>query len=849
MSSLKLRIIISFVITLAGSQIFAQGVGRNTKDDKFDDGTLEKARNEYWYNIKTSGDEKDLTKINKRAYNAMHSMENRLAFKSLSSPAWVPIAGSQDGHNSGRVRDVAVDPTNPNVVFIAAASGGVWKTLDITAKPIHWVNSSDGLTDLLTTAIAINPQDPKIMFVGTGEVEDDGYKQEPGEGVFRSTDGGNNWTNVAPPSIAGNYCQQIVIDSTNPQIVYVATATGSGIIKSTDGGNTWKKLTLGISPYSMVYNSRQPQNIMASSSGSIYRSIDAGVTWTKAMTGIPTSSVARITLAASPEIPNLVYASIGNGGTQGFLGIWKSEDFGATWVKMTTTTANPLGTQQFWCNSIAVRPSAPNQLAVGGLNVMVSTDSGKTLPFTTQWNPPLGSYPPDYVHADIHRLVAIGNVMYACTDGGLARSTSQSGYHSWQTDINTGLATLQFVGVDADKAFTFVTGGCQDNGTNRAYIQSPEFTQTKGGDGGRGWVSPNDGGIVYTTYVNSTFYQSLDSGKTFNGTNLIEQNTGLFRDPITGKGTGEGAPFYPAYDVSPDGILIAFGGNLHVWVSIGGGSDGFPLKSDKQIGGSSAIHIFQGEDESSYIWAGSGSTLWRSTDQGTTWLNKVLTNPSGTIMGITSNPNNKNEVFVVTQGYGLKKNHFHKSEDGGATFTTPSTNFPDIGAWCIAISPRDGNLYVGTDKGVLYSADGGITWNPLMNGMPFVEVLSLKIKGKGNDTLLAGTYGRGVFWTDLSILAGATSVGNTSLPLSLDPSYPNPITSSNASMNFTLQNSGIATLTLFDVLGRELRILEKSYFDAGKHSVSFTTSDLPKGAYFVMLTANGRAVSQKIIVE
>ncbi len=848
MSSLKVRINIFFVISFFASQILAQGVDRSTGNDQFDDGAFEKSRKEFWYDLRTSGEEKDISKIDLNAYNAMRSMQNRLVFKSLGSPAWQPIAGSQDGHISGRVRDVVADPNNPNIVYIATASGGVWKTPDITAKPIQWISISNGLPSLLTTALAIDPQNPRTLFVGMGEVEGDGYKTEPGQGIFKSIDAGENWKPVPPPSIAGGFCQQIVIDSTNPQIIYVATASGSGLIKSTDGGSTWNKLTLGIAPYSLVYNTRQPQNIMASAPNNIYRSTDAGATWTKSMTGI-TGSLGRITIAASPEFPNLVYASIGNGSTQGFLGVWKSENFGLTWSKMSTTTANPLGNQQFWCNSIAVRPNSAGQLIVAGLNVLVSTDSGKTFGFSTQWNPPLGSYPPDFVHADIHRLVAVGNVMYACTDGGIARSTITSSYHNWQTDINSGLATLQFIGVDADRTFTYVSGGCQDNGTNRALIHDRDFKQTRGGDGGRGWISSNDGAIAYTTYVRTTFYQSLDSAKSFPEPNLIEQNTALYRIDELQKGNGEGSPFYPAYDVSRDGTIVAFGGNSHIWMSASGGQDGFtavPPSATTKVGTSNVVHVFQGEDLTSYIWAGTGNSVWRSTDQGLSWTAK---NIGEAPVGITSNPNNHNEVFVVTQGIGGTQKHFFKSEDGGATFTTPATNFPNIGCWSIAVSPKNGNLYVGTDRGIVYSADGGITWDPLMNGMPLVEVLSLKLKGVGNDTLLAGTYGRGMFWTDLSILAGVSSTGSNSLPLSLDPGYPNPITSSNASMNFTLQNSGIATITLYDVLGLEIRILEKNYFDAGKHSVSFTTNDLAKGTYFVMLTANGRAVSQKIIVE
>jgi len=246
------------------------------------------------------------------------------------------------------------------------------------------------------------------------------------------------------------------------------------------------------------------------------------------------------------------------------------------------------------------------------------------------------------------------------------------------------------------------------------------------------------------------------------------------------------------------------------------------------------------------MWAGAGKNVWRSTDLGSTWKSTLIGEQAE---GITTNPNNRNEVFVVTQGTGATQKHFFKSIDGGATFTSPATNFPNIGCWSVAYHPRNGGLYVGTDKGVLYSMDGGVTWNPLMDGMPMAEVLSLKIKGSGNDTLLAGTYGRGMFRIDLSQMSGVKSESGSSLPVSLDPATPDPSYGADVTVGFTMKNSGLATITLHSLLGKELRILEKSYLDAGKHHLSFTTAGLSAGTYFVTLTENGVSVSEKIIVQ
>ena len=248
-----------------------------------------------------------------------------------------------------------------------------------------------------------------------------------------------------------------------------------------------------------------------------------------------------------------------------------------------------------------------------------------------------------------------------------------------------------------------------------------------------------------------------------------------------------------------------------------------------------------------YMWAGT-STVYSSTNQGTNWTTTSLTAPAGFVTAITSDPTNKDKVFVATAGVGATKKHFFLSTDGGKTFTSPATNFPDVPCWSIAFNPTDNKIFVGTDKGVVYSEDGGVTWNPVMNGMPFVQVMSLKIKGSQNNILLAGTYGRGIFSLDITTLDVKQSLTGKS-SLQLDPIQPNPVTGSEARMNFTLPTPGVVQTTLYDMLGREVRILDKNFYDAGSHSVSFSASGLTKGTYVVGLISNGKAVSQKVIIE
>jgi len=803
----------------------------------FDEYRLEQAAQNYYNSARFSGtnEGKTMQQIEAESYDGMRKLQNSVSFKSQFSAAWQPIGGSQGAHVSGRVRGIAFDPTpGSKTVYIAAASGGIWKNPNIDARPTQWINLSDRLPTCNFGSIAVDPKRPNIIYAGTGESQGDNYREQisgtapAGSGVFKSVDGGLNWDTVATTVLEGNVCSQIIIDPVNTDTVYIATGSNA-FLKTYNGGTTWKKVALSVSALSLALDPVSSNKLYVSGFGSIYRSTDYGDTWTKCVTGLPGGG--RITIAVAPSSPNIIYACIGNSSNQGTLGTWMSTDYGVNWHKttLTTTTANPLGMQQAWCNSIVVHPTNPERIFEGGLDIYRSTDSGRTLSSISNWQsqPTTGSF----VHADIHFLTFNGNALYACTDGGIARTTN---FANWTTDMNEGIATLQFVGVDANKEFTYVTGGCQDNSTNRAWPGSTEFTETIGGDGGHAWISQEQGEIAYTTYVYANFKKSTDSAKTWSD-NLLA-GTGV---------AGENSPFYTVYDCNSDGSVIALGANSHVYVSTAGGTDGFPTKSNVSIGNSFAIHVAPFDPTGSIIWAASGGNIFRTFDYGNTWV-KQTSGITGTITGITSNVNDPSQVFACATG----GKHFFVSNDSGKTFTTPTgINLPNIPCWAIARHPVDGRLFLGTEKGVLWSNDGGGTWFPVMNGLPFAMVTQLRVRGTNNDKLLAGTYGRGMFWLDLTTL-GVNDKNSVSLPLSLDPAFPNPMTTSQeGTIGFSLKNAGIATITLHDLLGREIRILEKSYFDAGRHQTSFNTNGLSSGTYFVMLTSNGTSISQKIVVE
>ena len=844
----------------------------------FDEMEHLRAAGEYFKARATSGDVKDWGEVLRIGYDAWSKVGNSIAYKAEGTPAWLPIAGAlaDNGgtpHASGRSRDIAFDPTNANIGYLAAAQGGIWKTTNLTDPQPTWVSISDNkLPTCAMGAIAVDPNNGSILYAGTGEVYG-GYSTPPGFGIFKSVDGGLNWTNIANDSVAGTTCGQIVVDPSNSLHVFAATGnTNSGLLISTDGGTKWTKAkTAGPDPTSIEMDPNNPKNIFVGcQSGGVYRSKDGGVTWNHCTISGGTGSLATTIVAIAPSSTNYIYASISDGaGYQGVAtyGIAMSSDSGTTWTVVNKCNdayspssacphseannfphCNYLYIQGHYGNAITVNPTNPNMVIVGGIDVWSSSDYGATLTHVGYWCDALTSN--TYIHADIHRLVYHNNTLYACTDGGLG--TSNSNGQSWVTTINHSLSTLQFVGADADEGFTYVLAGAQDNGVCRASsLEAPVFKESRGGDAGIQWISPSDPQQCYSTYVYSTFYKSNDGGQNWNNPQVLASDPENYITNTSLLGPDK-APFYPTWDADPSGNMVAYGGTSKIYVDQSGGDHGFKDGVSKQSINPSIISVY---NDQATGWAGNNSgkvfRCFDLADQVSTWTSSSV--GSGAVTGITADPNNAATVYCVLSGSGSK--HFYASADTGKTWTAPDTTFPNVPCNSIDRGP-DSNLYVGTDFGVLYSTDLGVSWNTLGQGLPLCQVLRLKVKVNpttNHQYLLASTYGRGVYYVDLATLTRGVSKSSTDFNsiASLDQSFPNPLSISagtKATVGFTLQKSAVAQVTLHDVIGREVQVLSNQFETAGHHAVQFDASNLAAGTYICALTTSGVTLTEKVTV-
>lgn len=789
-------------------------------------------RQKYEDSWRYSGPDSNIDEARLRGLQQFLSVKRKHSSQQIQSgPAWEQVGGSQDGAVSGRPAGIAFDPRTRNTIYLATSGGGLWKTTDAGQT---WFSLSDSWSSFATGDVEVDAKNPDIVYAGTGDLHD-----LPGDGIYKSYDAGLNWTRISNSLVVGR-TSQIVIDPVNTNIIYFVSS--SRVVKSTDAGETWvSKLTVAGVPH-MVMDPTNPTNLVVGGGGEIVRSIDGGETWTNDLAA-NIGSKGRITMALSKKDPSKLYASVGgpNGASRGLA---RSIDSGKTWV-LSAPNTEYMGQQAWYDNACAASPTNAKIAVVGGLDVWNTNDSGKTLVKKSEWTRTSSSN--DYCHADVHVLeYSPFNELFALTDGGVFVSNNNG--TSWKQSLNSKLSTLLFVGADAAPDFSYVIGGTQDNGINRAVEGAATFKYVKGGDGGRTFVSQTGPQTVYSTYIGAHLRISPEAGLSWlpgviGGTqeNMI---------PITSSLLTEGAPFYMYYDVcETDGGAIALCGNQRLYYSFDGCATLDTIsKSGTFSGGLRTVHIAKGDASTLYVGAAGGNTYTTRTAS-SPWTKS--TTKIGTVSGFTTDINDACKVYAVTSGFGGK--HFFRSTDCGSTWESPDVNLPDLDTRTIARAPN-GDLFIGHTYGVMRSIDNGVTWESLRDGFPLCDVRKLQVRGTNGQYLLAATYGRGLYRINIADLP--RTIANTSVgaeaknsKLKVTSLTPNPVTSIGLlSLNYEVKEGGELRAEIYDESGKQVRTFGAMYASAGNGKLEGTVTGLPSGAYFMVVTANGEAITQKFII-
>lgn len=702
-----------------------------------------------------------------------------------------PVGPTRQG---GRYVDFAVVEKYPATFYAALASGGLWKT---TNNGITFESIFDNAGAISIGDIAVDQNNPDIVWVGTGEANNSRTAYY-GDGIYKSTDGGKSWFNTGLKE--SHHIGRIIIHPSNSDIVWVAAegplyseGGDRGIYQTTNGGKSWKKVLsvtsnnreigfvdLAIDPtdpailYAASYDKvRRPWTFNAGGPGSgIYKSTDGGKNWVKLVKGLPDGMLGRIGIVAAPSNPAILYANIENNNIDGLSNeeryqqllngippvgnekgdeMYRSDDFGATWRKISPDGVEVGGGPAYYYQQMCIDPADPDHIYVLGVRMWESINGGR------EWRQPFR------FGGDNHAMwidPANSNHMMLGYDHGMG-ITYDKGSNWYHPDFKD-VAQIVAVGYDMDYPYN-VYVGMQDNGSakgpstlrNSGPITLERWQRTGGGDGMYNVVDHTDSKWLY----NESQFGPLTRTNQLTG----ESKSIRYRDM---ERRAWNAPIVVSYH-NPATIYHA--GNRVVksvnrgetWEVI---SDDLTTNDTNKIKGTGNIQyctivtLDESKVAEGLLWAGTDDgKVWVTRDGGKEWSDvtgNIPDHPGYWVSRVEPSSTFQGRAYVTITG--LREDDFRpfiwKTDDFGATWTSISSGLPDE-PLCV-VREHHANpdlLFAGSTKAVYVSIDGGSNWSSLRNNMPLAPVEDLKIHPRENELIVA-THGRSLWIADISYL-------------------------------------------------------------------------------------------------
>jgi photosystem II stability/assembly factor-like uncharacterized protein len=698
--------------------------------------------------------------------------------------SWREIGPAAPG---GRVAAVAGSATNTKLYYLGAAGGGVWKS-ENGAQTWDPVFDKQGVGAI--GAVTIDPTDNNTVWVGTGEANprnDVSY----GDGVYKTTDGGETWTNVGLQG--SRYISRILVDPRNHNHVVVAAlgdvfsdSTQRGIYVTNDGGRTWKQ-TLYVGPESgagdLAMSAQNPSVLFAGiwkfqrrpwtfvSGGSedgLYKSTDGGETWTQLQGhGLPAEPMGRIGIAVAPSNGNRVYAVIES--KDGVL--WRSDDGGNNWIKVSDDSL--VDARAFYFTHVIVDPKNPDRVYALSFETMLSADGGRHFKATAQ-----------DVHSDFHAIWIAPNDptrILIGEDGGYVLTVD--GGQNWFFSRNVPIAQVYRVGLGTDNPYT-VCGGLQDNNgwcgpsnsLDPSGIQNKAWIVTVGGDGEWGIPEPDDANWIWSDSQNGSIviYNRVTKdgwiAQPYQQTakESWELSTSRFRfnweSPIA---------FAPWR--APGGKVIGLVGGDVVFQTTDRGHTWTPISPDltrnikahQQPAGGPIVNDVSGAEYTDTILDIEGSPLhrgeiWVGTDDGLVQLTRDggkhwanVTPPGaphdGRFATVAPSPLVDGTAYATNDGHetGDSAPYVFVTHDFGKHWAKIVDDLP-TNQWARTVRPDIRNrqlVYLGTEEGIWISFDGGAHWQSFRNDLPPVSVHDIRLEPRYDDIVVA-THGRAIYIMD-----------------------------------------------------------------------------------------------------
>ncbi len=791
--------------------------------------------------------------------------------------AWVP-AGPENlfepdsfpNYGLGRINCVAFHPSDSNIFFVGVAQGGIWKTSNGGSS---WTPLNDGLPILRINDIAINPSNTNIMYACVGDYEYNGVSLELddrkrhthyGVGLYKTTDGGQNWTptglTLLQTDFDNSLLSRVVI---NPNATNEVLAGGvEGLWRSTNSGSTWTKVYDNIIS-DIEFVDQDPEVVYAATSyiytldegeAGIIKSSDFGENWTKLFSTIPTDGTAeRVQLNIAPSDSAYIFAIAcnTNGGLQG---IYASENSGQTWTKRHTglnllswdgTGNSGQGTYDL---DIIIDPDNRKNVYTGGVMMFGTDDAGLSWDVVSHW------YTPGCVHADIHRFEynPLNGSLYVCHDGGISRTNAPkigslfNVLNSWTyrlptrwTHLASGMQITSFYRLGLRQSHEgHIIAGAQDNGTR--HTKGGTWEIVGGGDGMECALFQND----TSSYVYSSQYGRIN--RRIGNSNL------WYSAPGGGEWT---TPFFvdTAYDQLFAGFSDLYVTNIYTnnWSK----QSSFPNMPSAGRP-SLTCAMAQSSKNPSTIYLAKRvnfpenypSKMYMSTNRGLTWNDISVGLPDSLYYTyLYVDRDSSNRAWVTVSGFveGVK---IFETQDGGNTWQNISYNLPNVPTNCVIMdeSSNDHRLYLSNDLGVFVMADGLNEWVPFNNELPNVIVSELEIHYPTN-SIYAATFGRGVWKSEL---LDTTFTGTTSMISHINQEIdfrliPNPNAGA-FTIDFNSDVDDEATMEIIDIMGKVVYVKDLQIIQ-GTNNMSIELP-LQSGQYFTRIYGESFHAVKKFIV-
>ena len=674
----------------------------------------------------------------------------------------------------GRVTAVAGHPDQPFIYYMGATGGGVWKTIN---GGVSWSNVSDGFFNTGTIgAIAVAESDPNVIYVGTGESPIRGVSTSHGDGVYKSSDGGETWEHIGLTKT--RQISKITVHPTNPDIVYVgaqgspwAATEDRGVYRSTDGGASWERVLFvntdtGVSFLSMdarnprvVYaamwdHRREPWNVRSGGPGSgLYKTTDGGDSWEKLKKGLP-QLMGNTGISVSRANPDRVWAMIE--AVDG--GIFRSDDAGKTWKHVNDDPG--IRDRGWYYTHIFADPQNENTVYVLAASMVKSIDGGVTFESVKT---PHGDNHDLWINPENNRWMVQGN------DGGANVSFDQG--QSWSTQSNQ--PTAQFYRVIVDNLFPYrLYGGQQDNSTVRIPsrtlvngISTRHFQAVAGGESAHIAFDPDNPVLIYGTSILGSISELNTETEEMRSLEPYPYFAGFRPGKELRYRFNWNAPVLVS---SHDPEVIYHGAQLVLkstnrgqnWTAISPdltrneearqGTIGGPIMIEGAGGEhyGTIMYIAESPHDAGTIWTGSDDgRVFVTQDGGGKWQDVTPRRmPEAQVNAIEVSPHDPATAYIAVTRY--KFNDFtpmiYKTNDYGRSWTSIVKGIGDEAfARVVREDPEQrGLLYAGTEAGVYVSFDDGRQWQPLQLNLPRVPITDLRVH---DNDLIAATQGRS-FW-------------------------------------------------------------------------------------------------------